>query len=108
VRRLAQSRTNDGPLNPFIEKRSDGARTGHSPATTTASSLSPKPHVVDGDVVVAGPEPSFADDGVRPEFAAALQRALGLSDAELEVVRGLDPRSTTPFVANTLCAVRWA
>ena len=104
VRRLQQSETHDARLNPFIEKSSTGAVTGHSLASTTAFSVSPKPVVGTDDVVVDGPPPA-SEAPLRVEFAVALQRALGLADSDLAVLRSTDPSSATPFVANTLCAV---
>ena len=104
VRRLGQSQTHDPSLNPVIEKDQSGSTTGHSVASTTASSVSPKPVVQAEDVVIAGP-PSTSSEPQRPEFMAALQRVLGLSDAALDELRSTDPSSASPFVSNTLCAV---
>ena len=104
VRRLGQSQTHDPSLNPFIEKDQSGSTTGHSVASTTASSVSPKPVIQAEDVVIPGP-PSTSSEPQRPEFVAALQRALGLSDAVLDELRSTDPSSASPFVSSTLCAV---
>ena len=105
VRRLSQSQTHDPAVNPFIEKDASGASTGHSMASTTAGSVSPKPVVQADDVVIAGPGRG-SDEPHRPDFVAALQRALGLSDADMEGLRSTDPSGASPFVSNTLCAVR--
>ena len=107
VRRLSQSQTHDPALNPFIEKDASGATTGHSVASTTASSVSPKPVVQAEDVVIAGPgSGSGSDEPLRRDFVAALQRALGLSEADMEQLRSTDPSAASPLVSNTLCAVR--
>jgi hypothetical protein len=108
VRRLRQADTHDGLLNPFIEKRADGSIVGHSPSSSTGGSASPKPSVLAGDVVIAGPGPTAEEqEPQRPEFVSALQHALGLREEDLAVLRSTEPSSASPFVSSTLCAVSW-
>ena len=108
VRRLRQADTHDGVLNPFIETRADGSIVGHSPSSTTGGSASPKPLVLAGDMVIAGPGPTAEEqEPQRPEFVSALQHALGLREEDLAVLRSTEPSSASPFVSSTLCAVSW-
>jgi hypothetical protein len=107
VRRLRQADTHDALLNPFIEKHADGLIVGHSPSST-GGSASPKPSVLAGDVVIAGPGPTAEEqEPQRPEFVSALQHALGLREEDLAVLRSTEPSSASPFVSSTLCAVSW-
>ena len=106
MRRLRQADTHDPLVNPFIEKRADGAITGHSPWSTTGDSASPKPSVLAGDVVIAGPGPAAEEqEPQRPDFVSALRRALGVSEEDMEALRSTDASSASPFVSGTLCAV---
>ena len=105
MRRLGQWQTRDPALNPFIEKGADGSVVGHSLASTTEASRSPKPDVMEGDLVVAGVPPRAFDEGLRGDFVSAMRRALGLTDDDLAVLRSTDPSSATPLVRDTLCAV---
>ena len=108
VRRLRQADTHDGLLNPFIEKRADGSIVGHSPSSSTGGSASPKPSVLAGDAVIAGPGPTAEEqEPQRPEFVSALQHALGLKEEDLAVLRSTEPSSASPLVSSTLCAVSW-
>ena len=106
VRRLAQSQTKDHTLNPFIEKSPEGAVTGHSVASTTPYSASPKPRVLPGDVVIPDADRETGEEPLPESFLEALGRTLGLQDADMDVLRATDPDHASPFVANTLCAVR--
>jgi hypothetical protein len=105
VRRLKQWQTRDPALNPFIEVGEDGTVTGHSLPSTTPSSASPKPNILEDDLVIPGPSVAFGE----PQplgFRAALVNALGLTEPDLAELRDTDLAHTSPFVANTLCAVR--
>ncbi len=75
-------------------------------ASATILSCNPKPSVLPGDVVVPGPELPKFDVPLRPSFLAALRRVLELPDRELCVVRSVEEKSASPFVARTLVAVR--
>ena len=106
VRRLKHWQTKDPVLNPFIEKSPEGAVTGHSVASTTPSSASPKPAVLPEDLVIPDTRRDPVEEPLRPSFLAALANALGLPDEDLDVLRATDPSHSSPFVANTMCAVR--
>ena len=108
VRRLRQADTHDASVNPFIETRADGSIVGHSPSSTTGGSASPKPLVLAGALVIAGPGPTAEEqEPQRPEFVSALQHALGLREEDLAVLRSTEPSSASPLVSSTLCAVSW-
>ena len=108
VRRLRQADTHDASVNPFIETRADGSIVGHSPSSTTGGSASPKPLVLAGDVVIAGPGPTAEEqEPQRPEFVSAVRHALGLREEDLAVLRSTEPSSASPLVSSTLCAVSW-
>ena len=81
--------------------------TGHSVASTTPYSASPKPRVLPGDVVIPDAGRDTGEEPLPESFLEALARALGLRDADMDVLRATDPDRASPFVANTLCAVRW-
>jgi hypothetical protein len=106
VRRLKQWQTKDPALNPFVEKTADGAVTGHSAAATTAASASPKPTVLPTDVVVPDTRRPEEDEPLPGAFLDARARVQGLSGPGLDALLAADPARTSPFVTNTMAAVR--
>ena len=94
----------DPSLNPFIEQPATGTAPGHSLASCVASSASPKPVVQPEDVVIRGT--TSADDVYPKDFGAALNRVLGLTDAELDSLRAVDPSDASSPTGNVLTAVR--
>jgi hypothetical protein len=91
----------DPALNPFIEKSSSGSVPGHSKATTTASSASPKPVVLPGDVVIAGPASDVDTPGPK-KFEDSLAAVLGLDEDTLDGLRNADKAALTPVEAAAL------
>jgi hypothetical protein len=106
VRRLKHWQTRDPALNPFIEVGEDGRSVGYSAFSTTPSNASPKPQVQPEDLVIPGPSKGHGGEEVPPAFTHALAKALGLTDADLDKLKGTAPTKASPFVASTLCAVR--
>lgn len=105
IRRLTQWTTQFQALNPFIENSGDNQPVGHSMATTSPESHSPKPIIQESDTVVAGPE-VLVEGPLSFGYVATMAKVVALTDFELGFLRNTDLATCSRSVKETLRAVR--